>query len=185
MDHLHLRQSLKDIVRQTGASVSGVARCLGLQPQTPPRLLPEVLSIDEFKGNAGSERFLCILTVPLHHKVFDILPSRSISAVQDYLNGFPNRSNVKAVVMDMNRGFCNVAKAFLPNAKIVIDRFHGVRYCTWAMDDVRRRVQKSLMPDIRKSFKRLRKLLLAHRDKLSEEDRLAISAMLGFSDTLQ
>ena len=184
MDRLHLRQSMKDIARQTGTSVSGVARRLGLQPQTPPRLLPEVLSLDEFKGNAGNEKFQCILTAPLQRKVFDILPSRSISTVQDYLKGFPNRNDVKAVVMDMNKGFRNVAKAFLPNAKIIIDRFHVVRYCTRAMDDVRRRLQKSLMPDTRKYFKRSRRLLLAHRDKLCEEDRLAVSVMLGFSDTL-
>ena len=50
--------------------------------------------------------------------------------------------------------------------------------------DVRRRLQKSLMPDTRKHFKRSRRLLLAHRDKLCEEDRLAVSVMLGFSDTL-
>ena len=36
MDRLHLRQSMKDIARQTGTSVSGVARGLGGPPQTPP-----------------------------------------------------------------------------------------------------------------------------------------------------
>lgn len=52
------------------------------------------------------------------------------------------------------------------------------------MDDVRRRLQQSLTPDTRKYFKRSKKLLLAHRDKFSQEDRLAVSVMLGFSDTL-
>jgi len=184
MDCLHTRQSMKDIARQTGTTVSGVARCLGLQPQTPPRLLPEVLSLDEFKGNVDGEKFQCILTAPLQHKVFDILPSRHTSTVQDYLKRFPNRNEVKAVVMDMNSGFRDVVRAFLPYAKIVIDRFHVVRYCTWAMDDVRRKLQKSLKPETRKYFKRSRKLLLAHHDKLSEEDRQAVSVMLGFSDSL-
>ena len=187
MDHLHLRQSMKDIARQTGASLSGgragVERGLvAAASDTATVAAGSVCPWPSLKGNTGGERFQCILTAPLQHKVFDILPSRNISTVQEYLKGFPNRNDVKAVVMDMNKGFRNVTKAFLPNTKIVVDRFHVVRYCTWAMDDVRRRLQQSLIPE--KHFQRSRRLLLAHRDKLSEEDRLAVSVMLGFSDTL-
>jgi len=137
------------VAMQTGVSVSGVARCLGLQPQAAPQRLPEVLALDEFKGNAGGEKFQCILTAPDQGQIIDILPSRTVSVLQDYLKGFSNRKDVQVVVMDMNRGFRDVAKAFLPSAKIVIDRFHVIRYCTWAMDDVRRRIQKSLSAQTR------------------------------------
>ena len=82
----------------------------------------------------GGEKFQCILTAPLARKVFDILPSRNISTVQEYLRGFPQPSRCESRRDGMNKGFCNVAKAFLPNAKIVIDRFHVVRYCTEATD---------------------------------------------------
>ena len=184
MERLQMRLSMKDIALQTGTSVSGVLRCLGLQPQTPPRKLPSVLALDEFKGNTGNEKFQCILTAPQQGQVFDILPSRNVSTLQAYLKSFPNRGDVNVVVMDMNRGFRDVARTFLPNAKIIIDRFHVVRYCTWAMDDVRRKLQQSLAPETRKYFKRARRLLLAHRDRLCEEDRLAVSRMLGFSDDL-
>ena len=86
--------------------------------------------------------------------------------------------------MDMNRGFRDVAKSFLPNAKIIIDRFHVVRYCTEAMENVRRNLQKTLPKAQQKYFKRSRRLLLAHRDRLSEEDRAAVNVMLRFSDRL-
>ena len=86
--------------------------------------------------------------------------------------------------MDMNQGYRDIAKIFLSNAKIVIDRLHVVRYCTWAMDNVRRDIQKSLLPATRKYFKRSRKLLTARRNTLSDEDKAAVDVMLNFSEKL-
>ena len=55
--------------------------------------------------------------------------------------------------MYMNRGFRDAAKAFLPNAKIIICRFHVVRYCTEAMENVRRGFQKNSSKAQRRHFK--------------------------------
>ena len=184
MQLLHHRWSMKDIARDTRTSVSGVARCLALYPQGKPRELPRVLSFDEFKGNANGERFQCILTAPEERRILDILPDRKGSTIQSYLRSFSNRQDVQYVVMDMNQGYRDIARAFFPQAKIVIDRFHVARYCTWAMDDVRRAVQKHLLPASRKHFKRSRRLLIARRALLSEEDRAAVDVMLHFSERL-
>lgn len=184
MTLLRRRSSMKDIARDAGVSISGVQRVLKMAPVSKPQQLPEAVAFDEFKGNAGGERFQCIVTDPLNRRVFDILPSRTVETIQSYLRSFPNRSEVKYVVMDMNRGFRDVAKAFFSNAKIVIDRFHVVRYCTEAMENIRRSFQKALPKAQRKYFKRSRKLLLAHRERLSEEDRAAVDVMLRFSEKL-
>lgn len=184
MQLLHHRWSMKDIARDTRTSVSGVARCLALYPQGKPRELPRVLSFDEFKGNANGERFQSILTAPEERRILDILPDRRGSTIQSYLRSFSNRQDVQYVVMDMNQGYRDIARAFFPQAKIVIDRFHVARYCTWAMDDVRRAVQKHLLPASRKHFKRSRRLLIARRALLSEEDRAAVDVMLHFSERL-
>ena len=133
MTLLRRRSSMKDIAKDTGVSVIGVQRVLKMAPVSKPSRLPEAVAFDEFKGNAGGERFQCIVTDPLGRRVFDILPSRTLETIQDYLRTFPNRDKVKYVVMDMNRGFRDAAKAFFPNAKIIIDRFHVVRYCTEAL----------------------------------------------------
>ena len=184
MQLLHHRWSMKDIARDTRTSVSGVARCLALYPQGKPRELPRVLSFDEFKGNANGERFQCILTAPEERRILDILPDRRGSTIQSYLRSFSNRQDVQYVVMDMNQGYRDIARAFFPQAKIVIDRFHVARYCTWAMDDVRRAVQKHLLPASRKHFKRSRRLLIARRASLSEDDRTIVDVMLHFSERL-
>ena len=52
------------------------------------------------------------------------------------------------------------------------------------MENVRSSFQKALPKAQRKYFKRSRKLLLAHRDRLSEEDRAAVDVMLRFSEKL-
>ncbi len=184
MSLLRRRSSMTDIAKDTGTSISGVKRVLRIMPVSKPQRLPEAVSFDEFKGNAGGQRFQCIVTDPLRHRVFDILPDRTLSTIQDYLLTFPNRDEVKYVVMDMNRGFRDAARTFLPNAKIIIDRFHVVRFCTEAMENARRNFQSVLPKEQRKYFKRSRRLLLAHRDRLSDEDRAAVDVMLRFSDRL-
>ena len=71
--------------------------------------LPQVLSIDEFKGNAGGEKYQCILTDPDGRKVMDILPNRFEEDLIRYFKAFPNRSDVKFFVTDMNPHFKTVA----------------------------------------------------------------------------
>lgn len=184
MELLRRRSSMKDIARDTQTSLSGVQRVLRMMPVSRPERLPEAVSFDEFKGNVNGERFQCIVTDPLNHRVFDILPDRTVATIQGYLRAFPNRDEVKYAVMDMNRGFRDVARTFLPNAKIIIDRFHVVRFCTEAMENVRRSVQKQLPAHQRRYFKRSRRLLLKHRNALAGEDRAAVDVMLRFSDRL-
>lgn len=81
-------------------------------------------------------------------------------------------------MMDMNREYLDIARKLLPNAQIVIDRFHAVRYCTWALKNARKRVQTKLLPEQRKYFKRGRRLLLAHMPDLSAENKAAAERML-------
>ena len=86
--------------------------------------------------------------------------------------------------MDMNKVYRNLARDYFPQATIVIDKFHVVRYVTWALKNVRKRIQKQLHPEKRKYFKRSRKLLLTHRNKLKEESMDALTLMLSQSEDL-
>ena len=149
-----------------------------------PKILPLVLSIDEFKGNAGGEKFQGIITDAKNQKVVDILPSRTQYKLIEYLRSFKNRKNVRYFIMNMNYVYRDIARQMLPNATIVIDRFHVVRYVTWALENVRKRVQKQMHPDKRRYFKRSRRLLLSHYFKLKDENKQAIEVMLMQSPDL-
>ena len=182
---LSKKQSNKDIAQRLDVSTSTVGRWLRLLDFQPPKQLPAVVAIDEFRGNAGREKFQCILTAPTRKAILDILPSRKSHELIDYLKRFENRRAVEYVVMDMNVPYFEIAKALFPNAKIVIDRFHVVRYCTWALENVRKRVQKNLPASERKYFKRSRKLLLSHMKALSDENKQAVERMLLVSRDLR
>ena len=52
------------------------------------------------------------------------------------------------------------------------------------MDNVRRNVQKKLSDAQRRDFKRSRRLLLAHREMLTDEEKKAVDVMLHFSNKL-
>ena len=158
IDQLRKKQSRKEIATSLGVSESSVCRWMNLLEFGKPPLLPKILSIDEFRGNTEHEKFQCILTDPAHKKIIDILPTRKHEQIYNYLREFPSRKQVQYFVMDMNRDYLSIAKSLLPNATIVIDRFHVVRYCTWAVEKVRKNFQQKLLPEQRKYFKRGRKL---------------------------
>lgn len=185
LNELQYKCSRKDIARRLGISQSTVARWMRLVDCGKPSKLPKVLSIDEFRGNTDAGKFQCILTSPREKSVVDILPNRSSAYILDYLKTFSNRDQVKYVIMDMNKEYLAIAQALFKNAAIIIDRFHVARYCTWALENVRKRVQKSLLPEQRKYFKRSRRLLLAHMEHLNDENKQAVERMLLFSRCLR
>ena len=143
-----------------------------------------MLSIDKFRGNCSGQKFQAILTDIKKHKLVDILPSRSSVCLIDYLKSFKDRHKVKYFVMDMNKVYRDIAKSFLPNATIVIDRFHVVRYITWILENVRKRESKKMHPSRRKYFKRSRKLLPVHRNNLSDDNLDAVDIIISFSSDL-
>lgn len=176
--------SVRSAATFLGISDSTIFRRLKDVRYPMPDKLPTVLSIDEFRGNSGGQKFHAILTDAHNHELFDILPTRSQTDLMLYLNTFKNKKEVRYLVTDMNRVYKDLAVQYFPNATIVIDKFHVVRYATWALENVRKRVQKQMLPSKRKYFKRSRRLLLSHKEKLNEENLLALEVMLSQSNDL-
>lgn len=185
MNMLEEKRSRKDIARSCGVSDSTVGRWLQLAEYGKPTKLPMVVSVDEFKGNTEYGKFQGIVTDPVHKRVLDILPTCCEREFDQYFSSFSDRKQVRYFVCDTRREYISMAKRRFPNATVVIDRFHVVRYCTWALENVRKRVQKKLLPEQRKYFKRSRKLLLAHMDKLLPESKAAVERMLLFDRDLR
>ena len=138
--------------------------------------LPEVLSIDEFKGNAGGYKYQSILTDPEHKVILDILPNRFEGDLISYFRTFENRNEVKYFISDMNPHFRAVAAACFPKAKRIADRYHVTRMCIWAMENVRKKEQSKLSKEFRIYFKQSRRLLMKDIEKLTDEemDKLAL-----------
>ena len=177
-------RSIKDIAKDNNMSPPTAAKVADLIEHTPFRL-PQILSIDEFKGNAEGERFQCILADPENHKVLDILPTRKHEEIYDYLGKFRNRKDVNVVVMDMTGGYKSLMRRLFPDAVIVIDKYHYVRQIGFAIEKVRIEEQKKYSDRWRKYFKRSKNLLVKDTCRLTTEDRLQLENMFRISGKLK
>ena len=148
------------------------------------RQLPEVLSIDEFKGNAGGQKYQTILADPKEKKVIDILPNRYESDLIRYFKTFSDRDNVKFFVSDMNSHFKEVSRICFPNASIIADKYHVIRQAIWAMERVRKTEQKKLSDRFRKYFKRSRWLLNKPLKKLTDDEKDKLALMFQIAPRL-
>ena len=74
---------------------------------------------------------------------------------------------VEIVVMDMNPSFKAAVRQALDRPVIVADCFHFSRYIYWAMDEMRRQVQKEWDKYNRTKCKRMRHVFYKRETKLS------------------
>ncbi len=149
-----------------------------------PKELPEVLSLDEFKGNSGGEKYNSIVADPQKRTVFDILPNRFENDLVKYFSQFPSKKNVKYFVCDMNPHFRQVAKICFPKATIIADKYHVIRQVYWAMERVRKNEQNKLSANFRKYFKKSRHLLMKPMEKLSDEEISSLALMFEIAPRL-
>ena len=166
-------------------NVSGITamryfRCVNHKTQK----LPEVLSLDEFKGNSGGQKYNSIVADPQNHKVIDILPNRYEIDLIRYFSQFESRKDVKYFVCDMNSHFRQVAKICFKNAQIVADRYHVIRQVYWAMERVRKNEQNKLSARFRKYFKKSKYLLMKPTEKLTDDEANQLALMLEIAPRL-
>ena len=149
-----------------------------------PAKFPEVLSIDEFKGNSGGQKFNSIIADAENRKVIDILPNRFENDLIRYFSQFRSKTDVKYFVCDMNPHFRAVARACFPKAVVVADRYHVIRQAYWAMERVRKNEQNKLSSEFRKYFKKSRYLLMKPMEKLSDEEANKLTLMFEIAPRL-
>lgn len=187
IEKLKEKQSMKNIAKLSNVSITTVSKLLPyLSVNTS--YLPEVLCIDEFKGNAGNFKYQVSLMDGKERKVIDIIECRHKVHLFNYFNKFSleERKKVKYIVMDLWQPYKDLAKTYFPKAKIVADRFHYTRYIVQAVDTVRKQVQNTLTPEERRYFKHSKKLLLSRYINLSKEQREELNYILiNYSEELR
>lgn len=183
IDKLSDTRSFTSVARETGLSVPTVIRIFDHIKYPVLKNCPSVLSIDEFKGNTGGEKFNVILCDAENKKVLDILPERKESYLVNYFKK-TDRSRVKYFVSDMWITYREISANFFKNATFLVDKYHWVRQAIWAFEAVRKEAQKHLRADVRKYFKRSRSLLIKRYDSLEPEQKQAVNTMLWYSDEM-
>lgn len=174
------------IAARWGFSTTTIMRYFDAITYDRPAVLPPVISIDEFKGNAHKKRFQVAVAAPISHTLLDILPDRNVADICRYFWQFPQeqRDRVQYVVMDMSSLFRDAIRRAFPNALIVSDRFHFFRLVNWSMNAVRRRIQQEFAQQ-GKYFKRKKYLLCKDGMKLEPEEAVEVRSILAQSDELR
>jgi len=178
--------SIKAVAEKSNVSHSTVTRILDtIHYSSFP--LKDAIAIDEFKGNAETGKYQCIIVNPKKNYIMDILPDRTQSHLSAYFREMNRneRHRVKFFVCDMWQPYVDLAYSYFPNAVVIIDKYHFIRHVTWAIENVRKRIQKSMSPTLRKYYKRSRKLILTRYYKLKDEDKKACDLMLLYNDDLR
>lgn len=101
---------------------------------------PRILGIDELYLN---KRYRCILTNIEERTLLDLLATRRQNVVTNYLMKLKDRQKVEIVSMDMWNPYRAAVKAVLPQARIVVDKFHVVRMANDALERVRKGLSRN------------------------------------------
>jgi len=120
-------------------------------------------------------------------QLLDVVLGRSGRVLGEWLDQQPRwwLEQITVAAIDPFRGYANALASRLPEATLVVDRFHAVKLANAAIDDVRRRVQQEVTGHRGRSGDPLygiRRLLLVGSERLSERGWERIHAGLAAGD---
>ncbi|BDP97620.1 hypothetical protein EfmGK961_14360 [Enterococcus faecium] len=141
--------SLSFIAKSCQVSLTTVIRTLkefkSYLPKQSKKILPRVLMVDEFRSHASIEDKMSFICADGETgKLIDVLPTRKLPRLTSYFLGCTNPEEVEFLVTDMNAAYFQLTKRVLPNAKVVIDRFHIVKHMNQAFNELRIREMNEL-----------------------------------------
>lgn len=185
IDKLRDTRSMTSVAKEFNISTSTVMRYFDLVSYPRLSTAPNVIGIDEFKGNTGGFAYNLIITNPKEHCVLDILKTRDLEYMKTYLNPLNKRDSIEYVTQDMYEPFRRLCKSKLKNAKIIADKYHYTRQITWAIENVRKREQKRMQKEERLFFKHGKRLLHKKIEKLRDEEKEYLQVMFSHSYDLE
>lgn len=149
-----------------------------------PRIAACFVGLDEF--SKGKKHNYGVVLVDLeHNKVIDVADGGKTQKAAASLLLKLEATKVKACCLDMWQPFVRAVKQILPQALVVIDRFHVIKEANAALDKVRKRVIKSLRSKKKKEvLKAYKELLLMGLEKLSENQQRRLGEILIWNQDL-
>lgn len=154
---------------------------------------PRVIGIDELHL-AGGMRAIIVDLLDDGWPI-ELLASRSKRTVNHFLANLEGRRDVEVVTMDMWGPYRSAVRRAMPQASIIVDKWHIQNKANEAMDEIRRRLQRSLAdkrrydPSIsdkrRKALKKINGLFLQRWNKIDAEGQLELSGWLRNEPKLQ
>jgi transposase len=122
-----------------------------------------------------------------HHRIIDILPTRSFVDVAGFLDQQSEawKSRITYGALDMSNVYAAVYTVILPKVAQVVDPFHVISLANRALDAVRRRVQNEQTGHRGRRddpLYRVRRALLTGEEKLDEHAASRLASLLTLGD---
>jgi len=171
-----LKRTFTSLAEETGV-VEGTIRnifhdCIGALEKTVRFETPVWMGIDEI----CLIKPRCVISDIQNNTIVDMLVNRNKETVAKYLAGLPGKEKIQYVAMDMWAPYRDAITAVMPQAKIVIDKFHVIRMANDAMEKVRKGLRAELTIKQRRGLMHDRFVLLKRERDLNDKDRLNLSS---------
>lgn len=114
----------------------------------------------------------CVVSNIQNNTIVDMLHNRNKDTVSKYLTRMPNRDKVQYVAMDMWTPYRDAVQAVIPDATIVVDKFHVVRMANDAMEKARKGLRAELTLKQKRGLMHDRFVMLKRKRDLNDEERL-------------
>jgi transposase len=77
--------------------------------------------------------------------IVDLLENRNKETLSRYFVSLPNKERIELITMDMWRPYKDAVHVYLPQAFVVVDKFHITSMANIAMETIRKRLRASLV----------------------------------------
>lgn len=154
----------------------------------------EVVGIDEIALKRGHRDYITLVSVPLMPRgveIIAILADRKKQTVVNFFSSIPSRlkGGIQRVCTDMYQGFMTAAEEQLPEAKIVVDRFHVAKAYRACADTVRKHEVKRLKQELSpEEYQQIKGAMWPFRkavDDLNDDEWALLERLFTYSPKLE
>ncbi len=142
---------------------------------------PTWLGIDEIQL---LRRPRCVLANVETRTIVDLLSDRSKATVAQRLFAFHDKKSIRYVAMDMWTPYRDAARAVLPKATIVVDKFHVLRMANYGVEHVRKALRDTMSLKERRGLMHDRFILLKREADLDAQSRFLLDSWMTLHPTL-
>jgi transposase len=145
------------------------------------------LCLDEITPHRGRGPYYLIISAPALGWVLEVLPDRKKASLEAWFaaRGADWCAQVERCCADMWDAYHEAARAALPQARLVVDRFHLAQNLSFAVSQARRAIQNAAPPEVKAALKGARWLLLKNREHLTADQQQTLATMLALSPELK
>lgn len=119
-----------------------------------------------------------------NNTIVELLPNRNKDTIVKYLSTLDGKERIQYVAMDMWAPYRDACQLVIPDARIIIDKFHIVKMANEAVERVRKGLRERLTMKEKRGLMHDRFVLLKRERDLTDKDSLLLSGWIKNYDEL-